>query len=353
MRRLIGIVLLILVVAVSVWAVRLLWLAGTFRSIDPHFAGECHLVGGPIGPEDITIHPRTGIAYVSASDRRAIQAGNAAPGAIWAYDLNAAQPVPVNLTPNADARFQPHGISIWAGGDGRDALFVVNHPVNGDTEAAHSIEIFDLTDGGILHRATLTDPLLVMPNDLVAVGLDRFYVTNTHANPPGRMQTMETYLQMKGAQVLFYGPGGFRPAIQELVLPNGINVSPDGRTLYVASTTGRALRVYDRDPGSEALVFRREVPLGSGPDNIEIDENGNLWIGAHPKLLRIEAHRDDARTLSPSQVLRVTPDGAVDEIFLDDGNQLSGSSVAAVRGRRLLIGEIFDDGFLDCTMAGQ
>lgn len=353
MRRLIGIAVLLTVVAVSIWAVRLLWLTGTFRSIQPHFAGTCHLVGGPIGPEDITIHPRTGIAYVSATDRRAVAAGKPVPGAIWAYDLNATEPALVNLTPNADARFQPHGISLWAGPDGRDALFVVNHPMKGDTPAPHSIEIFDLTENGLLHRATLTDPSLVMPNDLVAVALDRFYVTNTHANPPGRRQTIETYLQLAGAEVIFYGPGGFRSAIQDLLFPNGINVSPDGRTLYVASTTGRSLRVYDRDPGSEALAFRREVPLGSGPDNIEVDEHGNLWIGAHPKMLRIEAHRDDAATLSPSQVLRVTPEGIVDEIFLDDGSTLSGSSVAAVRGRRLLIGEIFDDGFLDCTMAAD
>jgi arylesterase/paraoxonase len=350
MRRLIGVVLLLVVLVAAGWTVRLLWLTGSFRRIHPHFAGECHPVGGMVGPEDITIHPRTGVAYVSAMDRRAIQAGKPVPGAIYAYDLNTPDAKPVNLTPRADVRFQPHGISIWAGADGRDALFVVNHPQDADTPAAHSIEIFDLTDGGLVHRATLTDPLLVMPNDIVAVGLDRFYVTNTHAYPPGRMQTIETYLQMQDAQVVFYGPGGFRPAIKNVLFPNGINVSPDGRTLYVASTTGLELRVYDRDPPSEALAFRQAIPLGSGPDNIEVDEHGNLWIGSHPKLLRVEAHRDDPKTLSPSQVLRVTPDGHVDEVYLDDGSTISGTSVAAVRGNRLLLGEIFDEGFLDCTM---
>jgi arylesterase/paraoxonase len=350
MRRLIGIVLLLVVLAVAVWGVRLLWLTGSFRRIHPHFAGECHLVGGMVGPEDITIHPRTGVAYVSSMDRRAIKAGQPVPGAIYAYDLNTPDAKPVNLTPRADARFQPHGISIGAGADGRDALFVVNHPVNPDVPSTHAIEVFDLTDGGLVHRATLTDPLLVMPNDIVAVGLDRFYVTNTHAYAPGTMQTIETYLQLKGAQVVFYGPGGFRPAIKDLLFPNGINVSPDGRVLYVASTTGLEVRVYDRDPASEALAFRTAIPLGSGPDNIEIDEHGGLWIGSHPKLLRVEAHRDDAKTLSPSQVQHVTPDGKVDEVYLDDGSTISGSSVAAVRGNRLLIGEIFDEGFLDCTM---
>jgi arylesterase / paraoxonase len=351
MRRLIGIVVLIALLAFGAWLIRLLWLAGTFRRITPHFAGTCHLVKGPVGPEDITIHPRTGIAYVSATDRRAVLAKQPVPGAIYAYDLE--QHTLTNLTPHADTRFQPHGISLWVGPDGRDALFVVNHPMIDGEPAANDIEVFDVTDGGLIHRATLTDPLLVMPNDIVAVALDRFYVTNTNKYPPGTMQTLETYLQWKGAQVLFYGPGGFRPAIKDLVFPNGINVSPDGKSLYVASTLDRAVRFYDRDPASEALHFRREIPLGSGADNIEIDEHANLWIGAHPKLLRIEKHGADPATLSPSQVLRVTPDGHVDEIYLDDGSQLSTSTVAAVRGKRMLVGNVFDDGFLDCEMAGQ
>lgn len=349
-RRFFGMLLLVVVLAVSVWGLHLLWLAGTFRRIHPHFAGSCHLIRGPVGPEDITIHPRTGVAYISATDRRAVLAGKPVPGAIYAYDLNASPATLVNLTPKADSQFQPHGISLWAGADGREALFVVNHPMVGDRPDPNNIEIFDLTEKGLIHRATLTDPLLVMPNDLVAVGLDRFYVTNTHENAPGSLQTLETYLQLSGAQVLFYGPGGFRPAIKDLVMPNGINLSPDGRTLYVASTTGRAVRFYDRDPAAEALAFRQEIPLGSGADNIEIDEHGNLWIGAHPKLLRVEAHGTDPKTLSPSQVLRVTPDGKVEEIFLDDGTTLSTSTVGAVRGRRLLIGNVFDDGFLDCEM---
>ncbi len=348
-RRLIWIIVLALVLAVGAWVVRLMWLTGAFRRIHPHFAGTCHLVRGPVGPEDITIHPRTGMAFVSASDRRAIAAGKAVPGALYAYDLAAEHPVVVNLTPKAGTDFQPHGISLWAGLDGRDVLFVVNHPVV-DGVSSHSIEIFDLTTEGLVHRATLRDPLLVMPNDLVAVGIDRFYVTNTHRNAPGTMQTIETYLQLAGARVLYYGPGGFRPAIENLVLPNGINVSPDGKTLYVASTTGLNVRFYDRDPASEALALRREIPLASGADNIEIDEGGNLWIGSHPKLLKIEAHGNDSRTLSPSQVLRVTPAGEVQEIFLDDGTQLSTSTVGAVRGRRLLVGNVFDDGFLDCEM---
>ena len=324
--------------------------AGLFTRIEPHFAGSCRLVTGVVGPEDITIHPRSGIALVSASDRRADMAGHPVPGGIYEYDFGAAEPRLVNLTPGADVTFQPHGIGLWSGADGRDVLFVVNHPPKDSGLPGSTVEIFDYEGGLLVHRATLTDPSLVMLNDIVAVGIDRFYVTRTHRHPPGFRQKLETWLQRPGAQVLSYGPGGFRTAVDDLVFPNGINASADGRTVYVASVTGFALRTYDRDPVTERLTLRDVKALPGGPDNIEVAADGTLWIGAHPKLLRVEAHGQDAATLSPSQVLHVRADGRVDEVLLDDGAKLSGSSVAVASGNRLLVGQIFDDGILDCTM---
>src|SRR5262249_21365647 len=238
--------------------------------------------------------------------------------------------------------------------DGRRVLYVINHAPTGNEQPANSVEVFDIKEGALVHRASLTDPLLVMPNDLVAVGEDRFYLTNTHAHPPGWMQSAETYLQIPGPNVLLYADGKFRPAIEDLVFPNGINVSADGRTLYVAATTPRRVLVYDRDPATDILKKRSEIFLGSGPDNIEVDAQGNLWIGAHPKLLRLGPHRDDPSALAPSQVLHVSGDGRggyrVDEVYLNAGDQIAAASVAAVRGRRLLIGQIFGNGFLDCVL---
>jgi arylesterase/paraoxonase len=354
-RRVVLAVLAVVVLAVLVQLGRILLMGGVFRGIDPHFAGQCRLVPGPVGAEDLTIHPRTGVAYLSASDRRAELAGAPRPGAIWAYDLEDPNAAPVNLTPDADASFQPHGVSLWVDDAGPDVLFVVNHPPVAGGDPRHTIEIFDVGARRLVHRATLTHPLLVMPNDLVAVARNRFYVTNTHRNPPGMLQSLETYLQLAGAEVLFYGPEGFRVAIDDVVLPNGINVSADGRTLYLASVTPRELVVYDRDPATETLARRATVDLGTGPDNIEVAADGALWIGAHPKLLRLQSHMEDATTLAPSQVVRVRPAGAdawdVDEVYLNDGTELAGASVAAVRGNRLLIGQIFGEGIRDCEMA--
>ena len=338
---------------VAAFVLRVLWIGGAFTRIHPHFAGHCRLIDGPVGPEDITINQRTGRAYISASDRRALMAGRAVPGAIWSYDLTSVAATPVNLTPDAGIEFQPHGISLWIEPDGSETLFAISHPAPGSGWPANVVEISDLRGGRLQHRATLTDARLVMPNDLVAVGIDRFYLTNTHAHPPGFWQTLETYLQLQRANVLFYGPGGFRVAADGLLFPNGINASPDRRTIYAASTTGRSVLVFDRDPHSDALSLRQRIPISSGGDNIEVDSDGTLWIGSHPKLLVVPKHAADASVPAPAQILRLSAGRTqVDEVYLSDGRPLSAASVGAHYGSRLLIGQIFGRGFLDCEIEG-
>src|SRR5581483_1259890 len=348
LRRLL-IVLVIAVVVVGGW---FLWLgnaAGEFKTLTPHFAGTCTQVPGVVGGEDLTIHPRTGVAYISACDRRAVFAGQPGHGALYAYDLNAAAPQPVNLTPRADADFCPHGLSLLVAPDGTSTLFVINH-----AGGKHAIEVYDIGDRGFLHRTTLSDPLLVSPNDLVVVTPTQVYVTNDHHYREGLMHTVEDYLRRPWANVVLWDGARFREVAGGIRLADGINASRDGKTVYVMSTIGLSMLTYDRDPASGALTFRREVPLGTGADNVEVASDGTLWIGAHPKLLTVVRYMNGGIPRAPSQVLHLVPaaDGTYDvqEVFLDLGDQLSASSVAAARDKRLLIGPVADSKFLDCQM---
>jgi arylesterase/paraoxonase len=340
----------VILLAVGGFILQMVWAAGEFKTLEPHFAGACTPVTGLLGAEDVTVHPGTGIAYISATDRRSVHAGEPGHGSIYAYDLTSDAPRPKNLTPDADEDFHPHGLSLQVGDDGRDALYVVNHAAG-----RHTIEVYDLLDGELRHRATLSDPLLVSPNDVVAVGRDRLYVTNDHANAPGLARTLEDYLRRSISTVVYYDGERFSVAASGLRYPNGINVSRDGERLYVASTTGGVVVVFRIDPESGELERRGTIPIGSGVDNIEIDADGDLWIGAHPKLLTFVQHTGDASLLAPSQVIRVSqPDAdspAVEEVFLSLGGDLSGSSVGSVHGDRLLVGAVLDDGILDCRMA--
>src|SRR6185369_8848237 len=101
MLRMLGAALVLVVALVAGWFVWLMNAAGQFRTITPHFEGTCTQVPGVVGAEDITIHPRTGVAYLSASDRFSMFQGKPAHGAIYAYDLGQPAPRPVNLTPDA------------------------------------------------------------------------------------------------------------------------------------------------------------------------------------------------------------------------------------------------------------
>src|SRR5207247_2802569 len=124
LRRLLT-ALAVVVLLVGGWFLWLMNAAGEFRTLRPHFEGSCTAVP-VVGAEDLTIHPRTGIAYVSSCDRWALFAGKPPHAAISAYDLNAASPRPVNLTPDASPTFSPHGVSLYVAPDGASTLFVIN-----------------------------------------------------------------------------------------------------------------------------------------------------------------------------------------------------------------------------------
>jgi arylesterase/paraoxonase len=193
------------------------------------------------------------------------------------------------------------------------------------------------------------------PNDVVAVGPRSFYVTNDHGSRTKFSRTLEEYLRLARSHVLYFDGENFKRASGGLLYANGINKSPDGRTIYVAAVTAGKIHVYDRDTATGALAPRTQIELGTGVDNIEVDGAGNLWAAAHPKLLTFVKHSKDGSHPSPSQVLKITPTGEKDfqvtEIFLDDGKWLSGASVGAAFENTLLVGPVFDDRFLVCKFA--
>jgi len=349
MIKRIVIISIIFVLVIAGWLLNLLWTAGQFKSIESHFACECSQVTGVSGAEDITIHPKAGIAYISACNRRSIRDGKIVPGSIFSYDLKTTMPKLFNLTPDAGKDFQPHGISLYTGMDGNDTLFVINHG-----GGIHRIEIYDLKGGALIHRKTISDPMLVSPNDLAAVGPDQFYVTNDHKYVSGFKKVLEDYLKLNVSNVVFYNGSSFSKAATGFGYANGINSSHDGKTIYLSATIERSLHIFNRNTTTGELDLKNSIKLKTGLDNIEMDRDGSLWIGAHPKLLTFVQHSKDPSKKSPSQILRVIPldSGKFDitEIYLNGGDQISGSSVAAVHKNRMLIGSVFEDKILDCCL---
>ncbi len=325
--------------------------AGEFKSTSPHFDGQIEVVAGAIGAEDITVSPQ-GMAFISSDDRRATLADMPAQGAIYCYNLMDDKPVLRNLTSDVSFEFHPHGLSLFVAQDGRMRLFVVNHRTEGD-----AVELFDVIEGNLYHDRSIRHGLMRSPNDVHAVGLNQFYITNDHGSRSGVGRMLEEYLRLAKTSVVYFDGADFKQVVGNLRYANGINQSPDGSRIYVAATTDGAVHVYDRHPETGDLAFLHRIDLGTGVDNIEVDSAGTLWVGAHPKLLTFVAHSKDAAKLSPSQVLKIMPQQGsnydVREILLESGERLSGSSVATVFRDRLLVGSVFGDGFLLCTIPTQ
>lgn len=68
---------------------------------------------------------------------------------------------------------------------------------------------------------------------------------------------------------------------KNLVLSNGIAVSPNGRTLYVSEMFANKITAYDYEPETGAASNRRvfvEIPKEAGmPDGLTVDSQGFVW----------------------------------------------------------------------------
>ena len=344
----IKIILLVLSIGISSFIGKTMYDAGEFKNIHSHFDGRCSSVYGLNGPEDITILDN-GIALISADDRWKTLAGIPVQGKIFSFDLNDPQPRLLNMTQDLGFEFHPHGISTYKNRDGVIRLFAVNHTSNGNT-----IETFVFKDHSLIHLETISDPLLISPNDLVLLDEDRFYVTNDHGARTSFGKMSEEYLQLSLGNILFYDGEKFHIAMEGLSYPNGINKSLSGDTIYVSESIDKTVSIYSRNSENNRLILEKEIYLDSGLDNIEIDKKGNLWIGSHPKALAFLRHAKDPEELSPSQVIRLSiKDNGhhiSKEIYLNMGDELSGSSVASVYNNLLMIGAVFEDHFLLCHL---
>ncbi|HFA52000.1 MAG TPA: hypothetical protein ENJ95_23535 [Bacteroidetes bacterium] len=333
---------LAIILIVVVLALRTLISSGTFKKISPHEKQPVEVIKGMVGAEDITIDRSIGKALVSSDDRRATRAGHPKKGAIYLLDFLAKPPVFIDLTAGFKQKdFHPHGISLYHDmADSSKWLFVVNH-----RESGHFIEKFRFTDSSLVHVESISNEKIISPNDVVGVGQHQFYFTNDHG-VRGSLSSWKDFLLIGTGSVGYYDGKEVEIIDSGLGYANGINLSRDGKYVIAATTTYKSLYIYEK--GTNKRVGK--VNCNTGLDNIELDENGSLWIGCHPKMLAFLGHAKDPLKRSPAQVLKVDLNygdfskSKIEEVYLSNGNPLSGSSSAAVVNDVLLLGTVFEDG---------
>lgn len=119
------------------------------------------------------------------------------------------------------------------------------------------------------------------PNDLTIDARGRVYFTSRLPNDDPKTHNVNSVYRI--------GPAGKVARVlhePDIHMPNGVEVSPDGRTLYLIESDGRegrnrCLFAYDLNDGS-ATNARRIIDFspGRGGDGLCVDADGNLYVAA-------------------------------------------------------------------------
>lgn len=324
-----------------------------FARIHPQGTEGCRLVQAPglLGAEDMEFDAASRTLWIVAANRRLFPNHRPRQGQVFRYqpDVDAApQPVPVVGLPTD---FRPHGMGLWRDGSGL-RLFTVQH---GD--AAESVEIFAVEPSGgggvqLRHLRSVLSPSLISINDVAPVGPESFYASNDHGGRPPFHFLIEDFLFLSRSSIAYFDGTSGRIVYRGLRYANGITADRGGRLLIVGETTGQRITVFARQPDG-GLERRSSLAVGTAVDNFAQDESGAYYTAAHPATLQFLKHAKDERVPSASQVLRfvVTPEGQVTELstrLMEDGRQLSASSVAVAFDRHLVVGPVFQPGILLC-----
>ena len=149
--------------------------------------------------------------------------------------------------------------------------------------AMHRKQLLRVDPDGVQRHADLADVATYHANDMVVDARGRAYVGNFGF-------PLDEALKTRGVEsVIAEHPtahlacvdadGSVRTAATDLHFPNGMVITPDGRTLIVAETLAMQLTAFDI--GTDGALSNRRVWATLGmraPDGICLDANGHVWI---------------------------------------------------------------------------
>ncbi len=199
-------------------------------------------------------------------------------GKLWFSDMRTNQVMTVDLDGHVETVVkvpeQPSGLG-WLP-DGR--LLVVS---------MMDRRLLRLEPDGLVQVADLRELASFYCNDMVVDGQGRAYIGNFGYafNDPSAPPKL--------AEIVLVTPGGdARIVADDLAFPNGMVITPDGRTLVVAESLAARLTAFDIEP--DALLTRRRVWAQFdergfearldferiAPDGICLDAEGAMWVAS-------------------------------------------------------------------------
>jgi gluconolactonase len=226
---------------------------------------------------------RDGRVYASDITRAAIVKQNTPGGTIWRYDPGSGA-VSKFLEPSGQA----NGLHFDRNGD---LLIAQANDVGG----GRAIVRRNMRTGAMTVLAdSYEGKRFLSPNDITSDAAGRIYFTDARYSGPEPME-------LPNAVYRIDPDGRIVRLATDILRPNGIEVSPDGRRLYVSATNNPALAknpngpfqdrfgiinggvaVYDLDASgniSNGRIFYRDDEIMA--DSMAMDTDGNLYVAMH------------------------------------------------------------------------
>ncbi|KAM6151975.1 serum paraoxonase/arylesterase 1-like [Erethizon dorsatum] len=264
------------------------------------------------------------------------------PGQILLMDLKEDDPAVLEMNIIGSkfdlSSFNPHGISTFTDEDNTVYLLVVNHP-----EFKSTVELFKCQEEekSLLHLKTIRHKLLPSVNDIVAVGPEHFSATNDFYFADYSIRSWELLLGLAWSYVAYYSPEDVQVVAEGFDFANGINISPDGKYVYVSEFLAHKIHVYEKHANWTLTLLK--LDFDALVDNISLDPvTGDLWVGCHPNGMKIIFYNSESPPAS--EVIRIqnilTEEPTVTVVYADSGRVLQGSTVASMYEGKLLIGTV-------------
>ena len=334
---------LLLVIVILYTVVRLAQL-GAFTRVESNSMVEHRVVAKVEGPEALQIdHEHEILYFISNNPCQATPTK----GSIYQLDLKDGNASAKRLAISM-SDFQPHGLNLFHDNTGK-YLFTNNHRLDG----SHTVEIFRLTTSDTLqHFRTISSELLSSPNDLVAVGPAKFYVTNDGRAHDRTTRAIDAFLGRKTGNVLFFDGQKFKVAVDNLSFPNGIALDVQENVLAIGETLSGRIIFYHLDDNYDLNIVDN-MQIGRGIDNIFYSNaSGQFWLARHLSLFQLAKHRKNVDNSSAYEVIAINfRTKGLKRIFRSDGRFNSGVSAAVIHNNRLFLGAVCDNVLLELMVS--
>jgi hypothetical protein len=238
--------------------------------------------------------------------------------------------------------FSPHGIDLMTRNDGKEQLLVVNH---GGRESVEFFELIQLNNEWQLNwKGCALPPDDPFINDVAGLSDGGFLVTHMWNKNQAYLMLIFKYLVgINTGWVWEWQPlhGFIKLAGSSGIAPNGIVVSDDNSKVYINLYGDNKTIKIDRHTGLLEGEFEVQQP-----DNITLDEDGNLWVASHNHnpITQDCAEVIEGPCLLPFEIVKADSKSMQTEVILSHHGAPTGYSTVALKvGDNIYMGSAHGD----------